>query len=415
MTAIYVDEIENPWLLVVETPVSNITNEIKAMRSSIVVFMCLGLLGILISLFFIMRKITLPLISTVDYLKILATGDFTATLPKRLLNRQDEFGELSDALETMQDDISGVLLSIKESFEAVEKASHEVAEMTQASNEITSQVSKNIEQITTSIVEQASDTELISEKTNNLGEKITASNDVILEIVNISSNASELTQEGMGIMLKLDEKTKESNGKTKEVTAVIDETNHYANNAEAIISLIDSVADQTNLLALNASIEAARAGEAGRGFAVVADEIRKLSVETSNATNEIKEILTNIQQRSNKASQTMNDFEEIILDQNKTIQETNEVFNSTARLMETFINRVNEAKEYTDTIYTDKDGIIDAITNVSAVTEETAASSEEIASSTHEQSRTLNEIVKEMEETHGLITQLKIEIAKFKI
>ncbi len=55
-----------------------------------------------------------------------------------------------------------------------------------------------------------------------------------------------------------------------------------------IVNLIATIAQQTNLLALNATIEAARAGQAGRGFAVVAAEVKALSVQTQDATQEIK-------------------------------------------------------------------------------------------------------------------------------
>lgn len=67
-----------------------------------------------------------------------------------------------------------------------------------------------------------------------------------------------------------------------------------AEKSNAVTGLIKSISRQTNLLGLNASIEAARAGQHGAGFNIVAQEVRKLSAETSVATENIESSLTNI-------------------------------------------------------------------------------------------------------------------------
>jgi methyl-accepting chemotaxis protein len=66
-----------------------------------------------------------------------------------------------------------------------------------------------------------------------------------------------------------------------------------------IIDAVNDIASQSNMLALNAAVEAARAGEQGKGFAVVAQEVRDLAERSSQATAQVKAILSDIQRATN--------------------------------------------------------------------------------------------------------------------
>lgn len=88
-----------------------------------------------------------------------------------------------------------------------------------------------------------------------------------------------------------------------------DSTEKIAN----ISTEVKSIADQTNLLALNAAIEAARAGDHGRGFSVVADEVRTLAMRTTDATQEIGDLISSVSRQTEGAVAAMDSNREQVM------------------------------------------------------------------------------------------------------
>ncbi|MCA0936104.1 methyl-accepting chemotaxis protein [Vibrio alginolyticus] len=256
-----------------------LNDSFNSIENSIFVLSTVALIATAVIAYLLSNSITKRLSRLDELAQKVAAGDLTAAPIED--KSGDELANLASSLNKMQSSLTGLIGSISVVSEEVKSVSGDLSMVSQ--------------DMVSGARSQADKANLIATAAEELSLTISQVAEQGSSTFEQARKSEETAEQGRQVIVEMVSSIQQVSNQMADMSVQMNHLGEHGEKIGAVIKVIEGIAEQTNLLALNAAIEAARAGDLGRGFAVVADEVRALAERTTNATQEVGEIIQAIQ------------------------------------------------------------------------------------------------------------------------
>lgn len=380
--------------------------------TSIIISIAAVIIGLLLALV-TANIITKPLLKIRDRMKVVANGELNHEPLEQKSN--DEIGELTLSSNQMQKNLSD---TIEKMLVVSESVSNQSEDLTQSANEVqhgSRQIATTMFELSEGSESQANRAADMVHMMEEFTRKIQKAYSCGEEVSQSSTEILSLTKEGIILMRNSVQQMKMIDEIVKNAVEQVKGLDSQSKEISQLVQVIKDISNQTNLLALNAAIEAARAGEHGKGFAVVAEEVRKLAEEVTHSVGDITNIVTAIQTGSKTVVHSLEDGYSQVDEGTRQITLTGQTFetiNNSVGNMGTKVQHITNDLNY---ITTNSIKINQAIEDIAAVSEESAAGIEQVSASAQQSSSSMDEITNHARELASAAEQLTDQVKKFQL